>query len=492
MKQLPKSFFYTPHTPSLVRAITALSLGLGMSLTVSGFAAASMPSIEQQDEDAIDNIDVFTRSQYPKGGAVTVRLPSHSAPVDLVIKGELAFLGDQVKGFVVGDRVISANFKLLAYLSGRPVEEAPDDDDHLHPIAKGSGIIKNPGLRWPGAVIPYEFDASANQDTRNAFLAAKADYDAKTVIRFVPRSSSDTHYIRVVTKSGCYSYVGRTSLAAQPQGQEMSIGNGCNLNAARHEMGHALGLAHEQVRQDRDQWVVVNSTSSQDEIDRGAAGVPIGAYDFESMMHYRNYSLGNGRWVYEPKNGFPPARVGNDRFNTFTPGDLAAIAAIYGQPNQPGGQGVTLPLGTWVSMQVVTQGFTDRYLQHVFNDAYTAIVNSASASLLKQDSSWRIVPALDGTPCYSFESRNFPNHFLRHNGFRLRKNAFENNDTFRKDATFCAQTGLAGAGGVSLVSRNFPDYYIRHRNAEVWLDRLENQRGFLLDASWSLNNAWAP
>jgi Alpha-L-arabinofuranosidase B (ABFB) domain/Astacin (Peptidase family M12A) len=448
--------------------------------------APSLPV--EQNADA----DTLVRSQRPQGDTVSVRLPSHDNPVELVLKDGLAFLGDQVKGYVDGGHVIGTDQRVIAHLDGSPLS-AHESEERVRP--QGSGIIRNPEQKWPGGVIPYEFDGSATPAARNAFLVAKADFDAKTAVRFVPRNGQ-ANYIRIVTKDGCYSYVGRTFLSGQPQGQELSLGSGCGVNPARHEMGHALGLAHEQVRQDRDQWVVVNSTSSQDQIDRGSAGVPIGAYDFESMMHYNNARLGNGRWVYEPKTGFPPELIGNRRYNTFTLGDLAAIEALYGPPpgrnNPPGGQGVALIKGNWISMQVVTPSFTGRYLRHAGSDAFTEVIGGNSAQTLKQDASWRIVAALDGTPCYSFESRNYPGHFLRHTGYRLRKDPMTNDDIFRKDATFCAQTGLAGAGGISFVSRNYPNHYIRHRNAEVWLDRVENSQMFWLDASWNLMSAWAP
>jgi hypothetical protein len=186
----------------------------------------------------------------------------------------------------------------------------------------GSGIVNAAGQKWPGGVIPYEIDPAASAETRSAFAGAKADYDAKTTIRFVPRTNQ-ADYVRIVTSDGCWSYVGKIGGR-----QDLSLGNGCGVNPARHELGHAVGLAHEQVRQDRDSWVTVNAGGSQNAIDWGTAGVPIGSYDFESMMHYRNYYV-NGRWDYVPKTGFPADRVGNDSINSFSGGDFGAISAIY-------------------------------------------------------------------------------------------------------------------------------------------------------------------
>ena len=251
-------------------------------------------------------------SQHPVGHEFQVRLLGFKEPVTAVLKGDVAFVGDIVVGQLIGQRVVAPDKQVIFDLSG----------DALTP--QGTGIVNATGQKWPGGVIPYQFDPGATQIDRDAFSRAKADYDAKTAVRFVPRTNQ-ADYVNVVSKPGCYSYIGRIGGA-----QDLSLGNGCGVNPARHEMGHAVGLNHEQVRQDRDQWITVNAGGSQNAIDYGSAGTPIGPYDFQSMMHYRNYFV-NGRWDYLPKTGFPPERVGNDEVNTFTQGDLDAIATLYGR-----------------------------------------------------------------------------------------------------------------------------------------------------------------
>jgi hypothetical protein len=277
--------------------------------------------IQQIQAPALDEVSAQARelesaavydSQYPKGQTFQVRLLGLRDPVTAVLKGNYAFVGDQVIGEVSGNQVISADKQVILRLDGDKMVRA-----------MGSGIVNANGQKWPGGVIPYEFDSAASAETRSAFAGAKADYDAKTSIRWVARTNQ-SNYVRIITGDGCWSYVG--TIGGR---QDLSLGSGCGVNPARHELGHAVGLAHEQVRQDRDNWVTVNAGGSQNAIDWGSAGTPIGAYDFESMMHYRNYYV-NGRWDYVPKNGFPPELVGNDRVNSFTNGDLEAIRAIYG------------------------------------------------------------------------------------------------------------------------------------------------------------------
>jgi hypothetical protein len=286
----------------------AAFLAFGLLSTACGEQAVTDPQLQSED-DAVYN------SQHPEGQTFQVRLAGMEEPVTAVLKGDYAFVGDQVIGQVHGKQVLSADKQVILQLEGGTVS------------AMGSGIVNATGQKWPGGVIPYVIDPAASAETRAAFEGAKADYHAKTPIRFVARTTQ-ADYVRIITSNGCWSYVGR--IGGQ---QDLSLGSGCGVNPARHELGHAVGLAHEQVRQDRDSWVTVNAGGSQNAIDWGTAGVPIGYYDFESMMHYRNYYV-NGRWDYVPKNGFPPERVGNDGLNTFTVGDLQAIRAIYGNPTE--------------------------------------------------------------------------------------------------------------------------------------------------------------
>lgn len=422
--------------------------------------------------------DAVWQSQHPTGREFQIRVADEGEPVTAVLKGDVAFVGDVAVGQRRGDQVVSHGGVVMLQLAA---------DDEVRPL--GTGIIDVAGLKWTSATVPYVFDAGSTSGARAAFEAAARDYAANTPVRFVPRTNQ-RNYVRLINDSGCYSYVGMTSLSSRAEGQPLSLGSGCeNVNVARHEMGHAVGLQHEQVRIDRDQYIKVNydlleGSTSQYDIDHSANNRPIGTYDFESMMHYRNYRVGN-RWIFESKTGFPNEHIGNDRVNGFTAGDKAAIAAIYGG----GGQGVSLAVGQAVSLQVATDGFTNRYLRHRDSIVRTDVVTASSDLTLKADATFTIRAGLDGTPCYSFESVNFPGRYLRHSGFQLRIDPSANASPFREDATFCAQSGLRGTG-VSLVSRNFPDRYVRHRYEQVVLDQSDGSLGFRQDASWVLAAPW--
>jgi len=156
---------------------------------------------------------------------------------------------------------------------------------------------------------------------------------------------------------------------------------------------------------------------------------------------------------------------------------------------------VTLPVNQYKSLRVTTPGFTNRYLRHQDGKAFTEVVDANSASLLKNDATWKIVPGLASSSCYSFESRNYPGQYLRHRDFRVYKEGGDGSALFNADATFCAEQGN---GGVRLSAIAFPGQYLRHINSEVWLatpggaHAWDNPASFTEDTTWSVEAPWAP
>ena len=80
-------------------------------------------------------------------------------------------------------------------------------------------------------------------------------------------------------------------------GQNVNLGANCSTGQAFHEIGHAIGLFHEQSRTDRGNFVIVNNGTGgtlncilpgrESNFDTfGSGGLNVGAYDFGSIMHY--------------------------------------------------------------------------------------------------------------------------------------------------------------------------------------------------------------
>lgn len=213
----------------------------------------------------------------------------------------------------------------------------PSEKEKLDKGGDVYGSIK--GSRWPNAVVPYAIKSSISSSGARAIQAAIAQYHKHTCIRFKKRTN-EWNYISFYRGTGCSSPVGKRFLGAN----SISLGNGCyQIGTIMHEIGHSLGLYHEQSRPDRDKFVRIlwdNIPSSQKHnfkkqstwvID--SLGTP---YDYGSMMHYGRTAFGRGRVTIQPLN--PNARIGQR--SGFSSIDIKQINLMYKCKN-PGGGGET-------------------------------------------------------------------------------------------------------------------------------------------------------
>merc|ERR1719253_636599 len=96
-------------------------------------------------------------------------------------------------------------------------------------------------------------------------------------------------FVMAKETSGCYAYVGYIPWWDTAQLQLHP--SGCaSLGTALHELGHSLGMAHEQARPDRDQYVTIHWDNIQSgkghNFDLNEAAYDGVDYDYESLMHY--------------------------------------------------------------------------------------------------------------------------------------------------------------------------------------------------------------
>lgn len=200
-----------------------------------------------------------------------------------------------------------------------------------------SAGLRNSSQRWDTCTIPYSIGSSATSAAVADFRSAIAHWEQNTGIRFT-EDASQVDRIQLVDGAGCSSFVGQIGGA-----QALTLSSACGRGAAIHEVGHALGFFHEQARADRDDHVVVHLDRVQagrehnfrTYVQRGQAGVDLGAYDVGSIMHYGSWAFATGTCNPSNTSGCTITHrdgsylVENQR-NGLSSGDLAGVAELYG------------------------------------------------------------------------------------------------------------------------------------------------------------------
>ena len=182
------------------------------------------------------------------------------------------------------------------------------------------------------------------------------------IIQFVPRTT-ETSYVQFNFNAGdtsgsCASSIGLFAPAFQPNTITGSVS--CGVDTLMHEMGHTIGLYHEQSRSDRDQFVTVNyqnvSVGLRYNFDIALGNAQLsGGYDYASIMHYfSGLFTRNGRNTIDAIPAGIPLTL-----TTYSAGDIDAIKRLYGAaPTQvtiatnPPGLQVTIDGGAAVTTPV--------------------------------------------------------------------------------------------------------------------------------------------
>lgn len=149
-------------------------------------------------------------------------------------------------------------------------------------------FITGQKYRWPNGIVPYEIDP--NLPNQKRISDAIAHWEEKTSIRFVRRTNSNAsqypNYIYFKPSTGCWSLIGM-----QGGKQDIGLAGGCGTGATIHEIGHALGLWHEQSREDRDKhiqihWQNIEFLHQHNFNQHITDGDDYESYDYDSIMHY--------------------------------------------------------------------------------------------------------------------------------------------------------------------------------------------------------------
>src|SRR3954447_355957 len=248
----------------------------------------------------------------PQNGPPNGSLDLNGRPIRYQVHGKFAI--------VQGDIIIgtSADSEMARRVGGNSPE----------PLASILNFDISNARKWPNATMPYVIDPDIPNPQR--ILDGIAHWNTRTPLKIVPRTTEANyvHFTHDTTlDAACASYFGMIGGS-----QAILTTDACNAGSVVHELGHAWGLLHEQVRDDRNANVTVLYQNMDKRFignfDQAlTAGKDTGYYDFGSIMHY-------------PATGF--TRNGLDSMETvpvgipigqrsgLSAGDIDGISRVYG------------------------------------------------------------------------------------------------------------------------------------------------------------------
>lgn len=198
--------------------------------------------------------------------------------------------------------------------------------------------------RWTNGVVPYQIDG--NLPNQQRISEAIAHWEANTSIRFVRRTSGNAsqypNYVYFKPSDGCRSKVGMRGGR-----QDIDLSERCTTGSTIHEIGHALGLWHEQSREDRDRhihvhWENIKANHRHNFNQHITDGDDHDNYDYDSIMHYPKHAFA----IDKNKPTISPIDPNKDigQRKGLSRGDIATIEYLY-QGAAPNPRAYTIQAG---------------------------------------------------------------------------------------------------------------------------------------------------
>ncbi|MGV8989209.1 MAG: M12 family metallopeptidase [Cypionkella sp.] len=203
---------------------------------------------------------------------------------------EITFVTDDAgQAIYQGDIVLGSSEEIWALSNGAPLTleglEAEGFELHGLVAARSTAI-------WPGGKVPYIIDASVPTAWVPRIRNAIAHWEDRTSIRFNELDTAAGTYVLFYddpSQNNCQSPIGRKTGGGAVK---IQLADWCKWGNVAHEIGHALGLHHEQARTDRDLFINVSFSAAATDTTKfqfkqdAAKYTDLGPYCYDSIMHY--------------------------------------------------------------------------------------------------------------------------------------------------------------------------------------------------------------
>lgn len=221
--------------------------------------------------------------------------------------------------------------------NGRNVYEGDIILEKVEPLADPNQIVIESvtvayrNLLWPkvGNVFQVPYIITNGASSLNSAIT-EFNNTFTGLIQFVPRGTE----VNFVNFNFTANPNGQCEAVVGMAGGEQAIGgsSACSTGTILHEMGHTIGLWHEQSRSDRDTYVDVmynniikGSRINFDQLQDNAQNLTL--YDYASVMHYIPFAFARNAG---PTIESIPAGIPLSNLLGYTASDVDAIRRLYG------------------------------------------------------------------------------------------------------------------------------------------------------------------